>query len=551
VSTIDRATAVIGAAWGPLQLDFVHYRTPFALLTPAEIEAEASVDRNPFHEYFEELCARIASLHAHVVGISVAFPGQLQPAWSLARMLKQRLPSIHVTAGGPAITQVLARLAPEAALRALCALDSAVLFEGEHALLALVRAVAQGKDPCADGRIIKGLRVDDLNDLPLPDFDGLPLKRYFAPEPVLPYDPTRGCYWGKCGFCHYGLAEVGTASYRERDVQRVVAHLAELARKHDCRMFYLSQDTFAPATAGKLGRAISRTGLPIRWATDMRPERGLSPEICQDMAQGGALAVSLGIESGSTRVLKLINKGVGIDDLRRAVENLASAGIAVEAMAFSGFPTESAREALATLRMIEQLGGSIALFMFGEFTLTHGATVARDPQRYGIEALWEVTGDELATSLFWRERKVSKSERDHATVEAVLDQVSSGWVLRHYPWAGALSTAHSMLVYAKHGPGAFRGVRPVPEHACVEARCARSRFDVAQVSDVSAQNEAAIWNTMITERRQVSRQLWRTLARRLSAIAPKPSSWRYGEGVEPTRVLRDRTSQTQSGGRSK
>ena len=33
------------------------------------------------------------------------------------------------------------------------------------------------------------------------DFEGLPLDRYFAPHLVLPYDPTRGCYWGKCTFC--------------------------------------------------------------------------------------------------------------------------------------------------------------------------------------------------------------------------------------------------------------------------------------------------------------------------------------------------------------
>ena len=67
-------------------------------------------------------------------------------------------------------------------------------------------------------RWLAGHGMEDLRVVPAPDFDGLPLEKYFAPHLVLPYDPTRGCYWGKCTFCHYGLAEVGTAAYREREV---------------------------------------------------------------------------------------------------------------------------------------------------------------------------------------------------------------------------------------------------------------------------------------------------------------------------------------------
>ena len=66
--------------------------------------------------------------------------------------------------------------------------------------------------------LVRGEQTKDMGTLPPPDYDGLPLEKYFAPELVLPYDPTRGCYWGKCTFCHYGLAEVGTANYRERPV---------------------------------------------------------------------------------------------------------------------------------------------------------------------------------------------------------------------------------------------------------------------------------------------------------------------------------------------
>ena len=58
---------------------------------------------------------------------------------------------------------------------------------------------------------------------------------------TLPYDPTRGCYWGKCTFCHYGLAEVGTASYRERAVETCVEHLAALsAQARDAALLFVA-----------------------------------------------------------------------------------------------------------------------------------------------------------------------------------------------------------------------------------------------------------------------------------------------------------------------
>src|SRR3954467_14883389 len=95
-------------------------------------------------------------------------------------------------------------------------------------------------------RYMAGHGMEDLKVLPAPDFDGLPLELYLAPRLVLPYDPTRGCYWGKCTFCHYGLAEVGTASYRERQVERVVEDLRALSSRHGTRYFYLSQDSVAP-----------------------------------------------------------------------------------------------------------------------------------------------------------------------------------------------------------------------------------------------------------------------------------------------------------------
>ena len=49
-----------------------------------------------------------------------------------------------------------------------------------------------------------GVYTEKTTALPLPDFDGLPLDRYFVPERIIPYLATRGCYWGRCTFCDHG-----------------------------------------------------------------------------------------------------------------------------------------------------------------------------------------------------------------------------------------------------------------------------------------------------------------------------------------------------------
>jgi anaerobic magnesium-protoporphyrin IX monomethyl ester cyclase len=532
VTTVEQALRVISAAYTPLNLDFTGYRTPFALLNMAEIEADARPDRNPFYAYFDEaLSERLAHEAVDLAGISVAFPGQLQPAYTLAYILKRRFPDMHLTVGGPAITQILVRLKGDELARALGPFHSAVLFEGEQALLDLIQSIERDSPVLG---VIRGKHRADLADLPSPDFAGLPLDQYLSPEPVLPYDPTRGCYWGRCAFCHYGLTECGTARYRERPVERVLEHLQSLADTHDCRLFYFSQDTIAPATARRLARAHAAAGLSWRWGTDMRPEPALTVDCCTDLAEGGALSAALGIESGSDRVLGLINKGVDVKEIRAAVEHLAGAGIAVEFMCFIGFPTESFQEAMATIRLIETLHDDIALFVCGEFALVPGALLAQRPADYGIAEIWKAEGDEFTKALFYREKRLSKQVREQDKINAAIDALSMRFWLHKYPWAGSLSTAHTLLWYAHFGPDAFRRAsagRPTSKGRRAPRPRSPYGFDVAKIGPEAEANEANVWYTLTHQRRLVSRNAYRELANRLPSVTK-----RYRESGRKRRI---------------
>jgi hypothetical protein len=553
ITTVDAALRVASAAHAPLAFDMVAYRTPFSLLTAEEIARDAAPERDPFHAYFVALARRLHAEGVGLVGISVAFPGQIQPAYSLAYMLRALVPGAHITAGGPALTQILLRLSGEALEKALGPFHSAVVYEGEIALLDLVQKLTRGEDPCATGRVIRGQMIEDMSVLPPPSYDGLPLERYLAPELVLPYDPTRGCYWGVCTFCHYGLAEVGTARYRERPVETIVEHLEALSKRHGAGIFYLSQDVFSPRIAGQIARAIRARGLSIRWGTDMRPERSLTPEKCEELVAGGALSAALGVESAAPRVLSLIDKGIPAEDVRQVIQNLARVGVAVEAMCFSDFPTETYREAMETVRFIRGVEGDLALFILGRFDLTHGSLVAQKPGEFGIKEVWEVAGDELKTGLFFAERQRSKRPEQQEKLEASVTELSSRFRLHRYPWAGALSTAHTMLWYRRLGPGVFRhlGRAPLPGVPGARPRVLAARFDVVAMAEASAASEAAIWEELVYGRREVRREAYRALADALPHVKPSPARVRVLAGHEPERAGRhkDRARRNDNGGR--
>ena len=537
VTTINAALRVISAAYAPLQLDFTAYRSPFALTTPDEMARDAEPERDPFDGYLaRDLVPRLRRAGVDVVGLSVCFPGQLVPAYSFALKLKRALPEVHLVAGGPAITQVLLRLQGPALRQALGPFDSAVVFEGEHTLLSLCRALGEGKgktsprelapipnlvlpDSSAGAGYLPGPPTVDLRSLPAPDFDGLPLDRYLSPRLLLPYDPTRGCYWGRCAFCHYGLTATGTARYRERAVETVVEHLGALSARHNTRFFYLSQDSVAPKTLGRLADALAERGLDLRWGTDLRPEAHLAPELCARLRRGGAVACSLGVESASPRVLRLIDKGVTPAVVAKAVRNLAGAGIAAELMCFTDFPTETFDEATATLGFLEKHAPHIAAFIVGQFELTHGSRVARESAHFGLREIWSVQGDALGTALFFAERKASKRNRERVRLEQALDRLASGWLLRSYPWAGSLSTAHTIFYYDHFGSGVFRDLSRQACGQILGAMRARKspRLDLTTLAPAE-ENEARIWYQLTHVRRQVSRQAYDQLAAQLPRI---------------------------------
>ncbi|THA62133.1 radical SAM protein [Streptomyces sp. A0958] len=435
-------------------------------------EVPAAVAR-PFEGYFaDEFVPRLRERPWAVVGLSVNYVSQLPVALRMARLIRTVLPDTVIVFGGTEVGDVV-KYAPEpaAAWRIFQDADLIVPGEGETALIGILDAVGNGAVRDGDafegiGGVMTRTRPDpdiaygSVATLASPAYDVWDWERYWAPEPVILYSPTRGCYWNKCTFCDYGLnTDRPTSPSRERPVAAVLEDLREAGRY--ARTLYFAVDAMSPRYLRTLAAALVESSLDLRWAAELRLERTF-PEraVGELLAASGCVAVSFGYESGTQRVLDLIDKGVKIDLVPDVLAELARNGIAAQMMGFTGFPTETRDEALATYEFLQHHEKLWTTSGIGVFSLTPGSIVAKEPGRFGVELLPLSASDDIRRYVPWRDRQTGEVHWPEPEDDRIPREYVTGnrKVSFDRPFVGGIDSAHSLLYYARFG----RGLLPEP-----------------------------------------------------------------------------------------
>ena len=271
----------------------------------------------------------------------------------------------------------------------------AIVGEGESAFLRILDSMGQGRRLVRGSNIVtprdretcdlrqNNIQYEDVNKLSVPDYSLLNHARYFSPFAMVYYSPTRGCYWNKCTFCDYGLNfNSPTSPWRWRNIDAVLADLTKISRV--TKFVYFSVDVLAPAATVKIAKAIVAAKLDIRWAAEIRLESYLDADSCNILKESGCVAVSVGFESGCQRILDRIQKGTQLDRIEEIISNFSNAGIAVQMMGFTGFPTETFGEAVETIQFLHRTRSHWTIAALGDFVLTPGAIVAQQQARFGL-----------------------------------------------------------------------------------------------------------------------------------------------------------------------
>ena len=391
------------------RFEFVRYAETLAMSQPTFEPLAAALAAAPtlVDDYLQALSLEAIATHApQVVLISVPFPGSVYGAFRIAQTIKARHPDIVTVLGGGFVNTELRTLTEP---RVFDYFDYLTLDDGERPLLALLEHV-QGKR--GQSRLVRSFVRDAegavryINlaepDVPFaevgtPTWDGLPLERYLSVLDMLnpmhrlwsdgrwnKLTVAHGCYWKKCSFCDVSLDYIGRYDGASASllVDRIEAIIAETGQTG----FHLVDEAAPPKALRALATELLRRGVAICWWGNIRFEKSFTPELCHLLADSGCIAVSGGLEVASDRLLKLMKKGVSVEQVARVTHAFTEAGVLVHAYLMYGFPTQTVHDTVDALEYVRQLfaAGCIQSGFFHRFACTVHSPVGMNPQEYGV-----------------------------------------------------------------------------------------------------------------------------------------------------------------------
>ena len=301
-------------------------------------------------------------------------------------------PHIFTVIGGPHVTFAL----EETLLRSPW-IDAIVVGEGERTLVELARVVEEGKDSYdvhgiafADGgTVVKTTpraRVEDLDRLPLPARELLPISRYHALDTPCTLITSRGCPYS-CIFCS-GRRMFGP-KVRFRSPGLVVDEIEQLQRDFGFVKTNIVDDTFTlnHHHTRAVCEEILKRNLRMKWSVFARVDR-ISEELAQLMNRAGCEWMLFGVESADEGILKTIKKGFTPEDVRRGVKVASEAGINVFNSFILGLPGESRDTARKSLAFGDELYHKYgAKYGFHMLAPLPGTEIYERAEDYGIRIL--------------------------------------------------------------------------------------------------------------------------------------------------------------------
>jgi radical SAM superfamily enzyme YgiQ (UPF0313 family) len=356
-----------------------------------------------------------------LVLLSVPFPGAVYAAFRIAQCIKHKHPHIHIALGGGFVNTELREMTEP---RVFDYVDFVTLDSGERPLLALLEHL-EGKrsasrlvrtfvrkssdDASKEDTSPQNQRVQLINwsepDVPFEEvgtatWDGLPLQDYLSLLDMLnpmhrlwsdgrwnKLTVAHGCYWKKCSFCDVSLDYI--SRYETASATLLVDRIEQIVKETGQTGFHFVDEAAPPKALKALAEELIRRNVHISWWGNIRFEKTFTPELAELLAESGCIAMSGGLEVASDRLLKLMKKGVSVEQVAQVTKGFSEAGILVHAYLMYGFPTQTVQDTVDALEYVRQLfeNGCIQSGFFHRFACTVHSPVGLNPAEYGIELI--------------------------------------------------------------------------------------------------------------------------------------------------------------------
>lgn len=403
-------------------------------------------------KFLDDVTERLAALHPTVVGLTSTF-NQVMASLALGKRIKAIDPSVQVVVGGACFDDEMGREYHRALPEVI---DHVFLGEAEVSFAEFLDRRKRGLPTNGipgvtwhDGTSVQevtGKPLADMNQAPVPDFDDFFAERerlqrttglVFNVE-YLPFESSRGCWWGQqkhCVFC--GINEQ-LMTYREKSVDRTISEMMYLTSRYRVVKLTAADWIISRKSRKEIFSRLAALDFDVECFFETRAD--LSKEEIAVMRQAGVVTVQPGIESFSTELLSLMQKGTTrikhVQFLRWAKEY----GIHLSYNILGGFPGESAQwyaDMAAFLPTISHLQPPLFTMQYVELHRFSPLFELRDTgviDQYQLREDYQYNFpsglvDPLKVGYFFNYQSAQLAERQAytETVRNVLD----GWIERH------------------------------------------------------------------------------------------------------------------------
>jgi len=301
---------------------------------------------------YDEVKKIIKNYRPDVVGIS-CFTMYRGSSLKLAKMAREIKPDVKVILGGPHATFMWEQI-----MKNFPFVDFIVVGEGEITTLELIRTL----DKNTSLRNVKGIIfrengelvktesrpfIENLDELPFPSYRDINFEHYAGAKPPEYYTnekkasiiSSRGCVFN-CNFC--STTQFWTRRWRARSAKNVVDEIEWLYKEHDIKFFTFFDDIFTTNTQRviEICKEIIKRDLKIKWYAETRVDC-ISKEMLEWMKKSGCCLVQFGVESGSDKILKSINKKITREQIINAFRLVKEVGMKTETLLMVGNPGET------------------------------------------------------------------------------------------------------------------------------------------------------------------------------------------------------------------
>lgn len=393
--------------------DLIKYAESLSSYAPTFDNIEEAISAKPNLidiETFALLEEKIQESGAELVGLSVPFPGCLYAALRCGQYIKERHPNIKVTMGGGFPNTELRHLSDK---RIFQYVDFISLDDGELPTHKIAEFI-EGK--CSKEELIRTYYIDNgelvysqnddanisFSENGTPDFSGLKMDLYLSmTDMVNPMHKlwscgkwnkmvmAHGCYWAKCAFCDTTIDYI--CRYDAPKAALVVDRMESIIAQTGETGFHFTDEALPPKLLKEVAEEIIRRKLVVSFWGNVRFEKSYTQELCDLLSDAGCVAVSGGLEVASDRLLKLMNKGVSIQQAASAARHFTQSGIMVHTYLMYGFPTETLQETINALDVVRQLfnEGLIQSAFWHRYAMTEHSPSGKNPEKFNVKRITE------------------------------------------------------------------------------------------------------------------------------------------------------------------